>query len=189
MSNDDRERFFAVDMTGGFGVARHRTQPVLDERAGWRIVSVGGRGLLRAERDGLPSVAIGRGSVVGIGPGAAYAAAMLESGEVVLTGLPSGHQTPLGLPDGSSPADSGYRWTGAGDLVMPVTTEPEADDPMVSWYLCSAPDWGCEAMDVPDQPRSEIAIVANFWNFVAVSRDVAAEPEVSSASAPAQPQQ
>ena len=135
----------------------------------------------------LAAYALGRGAVVGIGPGAAYVAVQGQHGRVQMTELPSGVRTPVGLPAGSSPVDMGYRWTSAGDLVMPMTTERTTEDPMVSWYLCSAPDWSCEAMDVPQQRRSDIPLAANFWNF-AMAVGTETRGGTSSASAVSSPE-
>ena len=158
------DQFFAINLDGGFDFADHRNAAALDDRAGWLVVT-DDRQRLRAISDQGGTIGLGRGEVVGIGPSAEYVAFVDFRGRVVMTDLPTGVQTPLGLPAGSSPGDFGYRWTSDGDLVMPVTTEPDTEDPVVSWYLCTAPDWGCEAMDVPEQPRSEIPLMANSWTY------------------------
>ncbi len=67
--------------------------------------------------------------------------------------------------------------------VITATTNQVSEDPVVSWYLCTAPDWGCEAMDVPDQPRSEIPLMANFWTYTAIA-DVVTTTSSSAANAP-----
>ncbi|MFN8195232.1 MAG: hypothetical protein U0R80_13230 [Nocardioidaceae bacterium] len=181
------EDYFAADMSGSFVVPEHRAARAVDDRGGWLVVTYGRLGRLRAVSDEAGSVDLGRGAVVGIGPGAAYVAVQGQHGRVQMTELPSGVRTPVGLPAGSSPVDMGYRWTSAGDLVMPMTTERTTEDPMVSWYLCSAPDWSCEAMDVPQQRRSDIPLAANFWNF-AMAVGTETRGGASSASAVSSPE-
>lgn len=186
---DSSDQSFAINLDGGFDLADHRNAAALDDRAGWLVVT-DDRQRLRAISDQGGTIGLGRGEVVGIGPSAEYVAFVDSRGRIVMTALPTGARTPLGLPAGSSPGDFGYRWTSDGDLVMPVTTEPDTEDPVVSWYLCTAPDWGCEAMDVPDQPRSEIPLMANFWTYtmtVAWTR-TGGGSVTASASAPAAPE-
>lgn len=164
---------------------------VLDRRAGWRVESVGDTARTRALSDAGESVALGRGIVVSIGPSAGYVAAMTVGDAVVVTDLATGVRTPLGLPAGSTLGDAGYRWTGDASLVVPATPDPEADDPMVSWYVCSAPGWGCEPMDVPDQRRSEIPLLASVWNFALArgesSGGASASASVETSTGPTQP--
>lgn len=183
------DQFFAINLDGGFDFADHRNAAALDDRAGWLVVT-DDRQRLRAISDEGGTIGLGRGVAVGIGPAAEYLAFEDFHGQVVMTALPSGRRTPLDLPTGSRPADGGWRWTSDDRLVVPVTSDPDtpqADDPLVSWYLCSAPDWGCEAMDVPDQPLSEIPLSANFWTYTMVGDTVMTTSE-DSASAPAAPE-
>ena len=166
-----------------------QTPTVLDRRAGWRVETVGDQARVRAVHEGavidLPRSSL----VVGIGPGAGVIAAVTPADAVVVIDPTTGSTTPLGVPAGSSLADAGYRWTQDGGLVMPVTPDPSAADPLVSWYLCSPPGWGCEPMGVPDQHRSEIPILATAWNFALARGESSggASASVSVESAPAQP--
>jgi hypothetical protein len=166
---------------------------VLDRRAGWRIETVGDQGRVRAVGDDGRVVDLPRnGLLVGIGPEGRTFAAIDSADKVVMIDSTTGSTTPLGIPAGSALADAGYRWTEDGWLIMPVTPDPSADDPVVSWYLCRAPDWGCEAMGVPDQHRSEIPILASVWNFALAraesSGGASGSASVSVETAPAQPQ-
>lgn len=163
---------FTFTLGADSGSAEGSVRTVLaDARAGWTASFTGdGRVQVASPDGGLAH--LGRRTAPSIGPDGVWVASVAGQGfRPYVTELATDRSVEVGIPAGWHLADFSSRWVGPGSLVL-ATTEavdtPGPDDPRVTWQLCSAPDWGCTALGVPDQRRSQIAYAASFWNYVMI---------------------
>lgn len=166
----------ATGRDSGSGSGGPGASAVVEARSGWRITTSSDGGPRAVGPDGQ-QVHIRTGESMLLSPEAAHVV-VRRAARVTVTDLPDGTTTRVQLPGGYRLF--GERWVGRDQLVETVTKQPDtdaADDPLLEWFLCSAPDWACDPLAVPAQPLSQAALPSTSWMWMIVADSVTVTSE------------